>query len=254
MSESNSASNTASAPARADYGLDAPGVIRTMLLIGLVAIAIGVAASMYGWGSPVQPHPAVGGTLQWMGSALLLGSLLMYLSSRWGKLRARDRLLDRMALTGTETVLDVGCGHGLLLIGAARRLPRGRAIGVDLWSQIDQKSNSSAATMANAGAEGVAERVEVRDGDMRALPLEDASIDVVVSSLAIHNVTGNDERRRAIQEIVRVLKPGGRVGILDIAHVKTYANDLRDAGMREVTMHGFTPWIYPPTRVLTAVK
>lgn len=245
--------NTATPP-HADYGLDAPGVIRILLLAGLAAVAVGIAASIHGWGSPVQRRPAIGGTLQWTGSALIMGSILMYLSSRWGKLRARDRMLDRLALTGTETILDVGCGHGLMLIGAAKRLPRGKAIGVDLWSQIDQKSNSSSATMANARAEGIADRVEVRDGDMRALPLADASIDVVVSSLAIHNVKGDDNRRKAIEEIVRVLKPGGRVGILDIAHVKHYANDLRDAGMRDVTMHGFTPWIYPPTRVLTAVK
>jgi ubiquinone/menaquinone biosynthesis C-methylase UbiE len=202
----------------------------------------------------VIQHVAIVPTLLWLGWGLVVGSLLMVASSRWGKLRARDRLLDQMALTGTETVLDVGCGHGLLLIGAAERLPRGRAIGVDLWSQVDQKSNSSAATMANARIEGVADRVDVRDGDMRALPLDDASVDVVVSCLAIHNVKGDEDRRKAIREIVRVLKPDGRVGIIDIAHVKTYAKDLRDAGMSEVMLRGFTPWIYPPTRVLTAVK
>ncbi len=147
-----------------------------------------------------------------------------------------------MKLTARETVLDVGCGHGLMLIGAARRVSRGRAIGVDLWSQKDQKDNSPAATLRNARAQGVARRTEVLDGDMRALPLEDASVDVVLSSLAIHNVTGRDERRKAISEIVRVLKPGGRVGIMDIAHVGEYASDFREAGMSSVATHGITPW------------
>jgi ubiquinone/menaquinone biosynthesis C-methylase UbiE len=197
---------------------------------------------------------AIGSILLWIGWALLVGAGLMMASSRWGKLRARDRLLDRLAFNGAETVLDVGCGHGLLLIGAAKRVPRGRAIGVDLWSQVDQKSNSAAATLANARVEGVEDRVEVRDGDMRALPLDDSSVDVVVSSLAIHNVTGDAERHKAIREMVRVLKPGGRVGILDIAHVGDYAKEFRAAGMSEVELHGITPWIYPPARVLTAVK
>jgi arsenite methyltransferase len=238
----------------ADYGLDAPGVIRTMSVCGIAAIVVALVLGHLVSGDTILAHVAIVPTLLWMGWALIAGSLLMIASSRWGKLRARDRLLDRMALTGTETVLDVGCGHGLLLIGAAKRVPRGKAIGVDLWSQVDQKNNSSAATMANARVEGVADRVEVRDGDMRALPLDDASVDVVVSCLAIHNVKGDDERRNAIQEIVRVLKPGGRVGIIDIAHVKTYAKDLRAAGMSDVKLRGFTPWIYPPTRILTAVK
>jgi arsenite methyltransferase len=236
-----------------DYGLDAQGVIRVMLICGIIAIVLAVTTDHVLPDGAVS-HIAIGPTLLWTGWALVVGAGLMVASSRWGKLRARDQLLDRLAFTGNETVLDVGCGHGLMLIGAALRVPQGRAIGVDLWSQVDQKSNSSAATLANARAAGVADRVEVRDGDMRALPLEDASVDVVVSSLAIHNVTGDTERRKAILEIVRVLRPGGRVGILDIAHVRTYAKDFRDAGMRDVKLHGFTLWIYPPTRVLTAVK
>lgn len=238
----------------ADYGLDAPGVIRVMSICGIILVVLGVVAGRYGFTTPALRHIAVAPTLLWIGWALLIGSGLMIASSRWGKLRARDQLLDRLSIQPADTVLDVGCGHGLLLIGAAKRVPRGRAIGVDLWSQVDQKSNSAAATLANARAEGVEDRVEVRDGDMRALPLEDSSVDVVVASLSIHNITGDAERARAIREIVRVLKPGGRVGIIDIAHVGSYAKELRAAGMREVELHGISPWIYPPARVLTALK
>ena len=240
-------------PSHVDYGLDAPGVIRVMLICGIVGVVVGIVAGRLAF-APALRQVAIGSILLWIGWALLVGAGLMMASSRWGKLRARDRLLDRLAFNGAETVLDVGCGHGLLLIGAAKRVPRGCAIGVDLWSQVDQKSNSAAATLANARAERVEDRVEVRDADMRALPLDDSSVDVVVSSLAIHNVTGDAERRKAIREMVRVLKPGGRVGILDIAHVGDYAKEFRAAGMSVVELHGITPWIYPPARVLTAIK
>src|SRR5262249_37091118 len=150
----------------------------------------------------------------WVGVWFLLTSAVMLWSSRSGKLVARDKLLDGLGLHGDETVLDVGCGHGLLLIGAAKRLPNGRAIGVDIWSQVDQGKNSKAATLANAAAEGVSDRVEVLDGDMRALPLPVASVDVVVASLAIHNIREREGRRQAIDEIARVLKPGGRVALM----------------------------------------
>ena len=236
---------------RADYGLDAPGVVRTMALL---------AAGLIGGGLLLRALAAAGSagsrfgiTMLWPGASFAVTALLMLASSRFGKLRARDRLLERLALRGDETVLDVGCGHGLLLLGAARRLPRGHAIGVDLWSQTDQHANSADATLANARAEGVADRVSVRDGDMRHLPLEDASIDVVLSSLAIHNVSSSGGRAEAIREIVRVLRPGGRAGILDIAHVSDYARELGSAGFT-IERSGFTPWIFPPTRELVARK
>ena len=132
--------------------------------------------------------------------------------------------------------------------------PTGRAIGVDIWSQRDQGENSAAATLANAAAEGVADRVDVREGDIRELPFPDASFDAIVSNLVIHNISGRDQRRRAINEFVRVLRPGGQIGIMDLGHVGQYADDLRAAGMSEVTTHGITPWIFPPTRILTARK
>lgn len=179
--------------------------------------------------------------------------MLMIVSSRFGKLRARDRLLDALALRGNETVLDVGCGHGLMLIGAAHRLPKGRTIGIDLWSQVDQHANSPDATRANADAEGVADRVTIQDGDMRKLPFDDASIDAVVSSLAIHNVPSAAEREQAIQEIARVIRPGGSVGILDIAHVSDYARVLEKSGWK-IERLGVTPWVFPPTRELVARK
>jgi arsenite methyltransferase len=237
-------------PAGADYGLDAPRAVRGMFIVGTLCLIVAVALRR---GTPPGYHD-LGVSLTWSGGYFVFFGALMYLSSRFGKLRARDALLDRLHLDPAATVLDAGCGHGLLLIGAAHRVPDGRAVGVDIWSQRDQGSNSAAATLANAAAEGVVDQVEVRDGDIRELPFPDASFDAIVSNLVIHNISGREQRRRAIREFVRVLRPGGQIGIMDLGHVGQYADDLRAAGMSEVSTHGITPWIFPPTRILTARK
>src|SRR5262249_52487996 len=104
------------------------------------------------------------------------------------------------------------------LLGAAKRLSTGRATGIDLWQGEDLAGNSPDATRANAEAEGVADRVEVRTGDARQLPFADASFDVVVSSAALHHIYTAGGRQEAVREIARVLKPGDRVLISDIRH------------------------------------
>ena len=97
--------------------------------------------------------------------------------SKFGKVRERERLLDLLTWKGGERVLDVGCGRGLLLIGAAKRLTTGTAAGIDLWQQEDLSDNRPEATLENARLEGVANRVEVHTADMRELPFPDGSFD-----------------------------------------------------------------------------
>ena len=96
--------------------------------------------------------------------------------------------------------MDIGCGRGLMLIGAAKRLTTGKAVGIDLWKAEDQSNNKPDETIKNARLEGVADRIEVQTSDMRSLGFGDASFDVVVSHWAVHNVS---ERRIARSPSVR---------------------------------------------------
>lgn len=192
-------------------------------------------------------------------SAGIAGNTLLYMyATRSGKFVVWERVLRDLRLVGDETVLDLGCGRGAVLLAAAKRLPRGRAIGVDLW-QADQTDNSQQATLANAVAEGVADRIEVHTADMTALPLADDSVDVIVSNLAIHNIGGHAGRRQALDEAVRVLRPGGRLAIADLWETRQHAERLRELGWRNVRRQnlGWRMWYGGPwfsTRLVTATK
>ncbi|HKW02321.1 MAG TPA: methyltransferase domain-containing protein [Vicinamibacterales bacterium] len=105
------------------------------------------------------------------------------------------------------TVLDIGCGAGMDLLIAARRAgPKGRAIGVDMTEAMRERASQGAAACGLAN-------VDILDGDATALPVADRSVDVVISNGVLNLVP---EKGRAIAEIARVLKPGGRVQIADI--------------------------------------
>jgi len=239
---------------KADYGVDAPSVIRNLALAGITSIAAGLGLNA--WLSS-NTHWLAVVFLVWgsvAGLSMLLTSALMLWGSKVGKLRERERLLDSLELRGDEIVLDVGCGRGLLLNGAARRLPRGKAIGVDLWRSEDESDNRIGATLSNAEAEGVRERVDVRTGDMRELPLPDSSVDIVVSSLAIHNIGDEGGRVQAVREVARVLKPGGRVALLDFQCTDEYARTLADLGWRDVQRSPNRFGMFPPVRVVTGTK
>lgn len=239
-------------PRRGEYGIDAPYVPALMALGALPLLLGGLRHAL---------HADLAGALS-MG---LSGAFLAFCAgsyvytTRVGKFAVWDALLASLSLRGTERVLDVGCGRGAVLLLAAQRLTTGAAVGIDLWQTLDQSGNGADATRANAVAEGVLERVELHTGDMRALPFADDSFDVVVSSLAIHNVPDAQGRAEAVQQIARVVRPGGRVLLADFKHVRDYADTLRAAGLVEVREEGLGlrfwyggPWA--ATRLVRAQK
>jgi SAM-dependent methyltransferase len=180
-------------------------------------------------------------------------------ASRRGKFVVWAELLDQLRLRGDERILDLGCGRGAVLLLAARHLTTGQAVGVDLWRRQDQSGNAAEATRRNALAEGVADRVELHTADMTALPFEADSFGVVVSNVAMHNVRSLAGREKAVEEAVRVLRPGGRLLIADLWATRQYAMHLAKVGMADIGRRGLGwrmwwsgPWL--PTRLVTATK
>jgi arsenite methyltransferase len=221
---------------RPQYGIDAPGLLRLFTVAGVSALVIcliSLRLPVFG-----EPLGIIIAALSGVAATYLLGmGCLMIYYSKIEKLKDREKLLDLIQWSGDEQVLDVGCGRGLMLVGAAKRLTSGKAIGVDLWQQQDQANNNSAATLENAAIEEVTERIEVKTADMRQLPFPDSFFDVIVSSWAVHNLEAESDRHQALDEIMRVLKPNGSVVLADIVNQAEYAEYFDRQGMAKVLRH-----------------
>jgi arsenite methyltransferase len=210
-----------------EYGYDAP---YALVIFACLSAAAAVAAAFAGRAGDTRL------TVQMSAyTAFFLGNTLSFFyTTRRGKFIEWERILDKLTLRGDERVLDIGCGRGAVLTAVARRLQSGRAVGIDIWRAVDQSGNAKAVTERNVALEGVADRVEIETGDMRELPFPDASFDVVVSSLAIHNIRANADRQKAVAEAYRVLKPGGRLVVADIRATRLYESTLRSLGAATV--------------------
>jgi arsenite methyltransferase len=242
-------------PASPDYGVDEPHVQRQWLIRGIVVFALG--AGFYFMNTQNNPRggAALFIALGVLGAAFAAVSGIMYWSSRKGKLRVRDEMLDAIPWRGDEKVLDIGCGRGLMLIGAAKRI-RGasKAVGIDLWRPEDLSGNSQEAVTANARAEGVFDRIKIDTGDARKLPYQPNTFDVVLASLALHNIQGDDERRRAVEEIWRVAKPGGHIAIFDFISTRHYRGIFEKLGAEVVAQSKWMMLWARPCRWFVARK
>lgn len=127
--------------------------------------------------------------------------------------------LEIAPIASGNTVVDVGCGAGMDLLLAARRVgPAGRAIGVDMTDAMRERARAAVAEMGLS-------QVEIRAGDAQALPVEDGTVDVVISNGVINLTT---DKAEAFSEVFRVLRPGGRLQLADITVSAELSEDVRN--------------------------
>lgn len=229
---------------RARYGLDAPNGLIALALPGFAALTAAAVSLTLGWATelliPVVALFCIDMTVV---------GLYLY-TSRRGKHRVWAEVLESVPWQGDERGLDLGCGRGAVLIALARRLPRGHVTGVDIWDRVDQSGNAKSATERNVTLEGVADHVTIETADVRDLPFPAEDFDVVTSSLVLHNLPTTADRHQALENALRVLRPGGRFFLLDIRNIDEYKQLLHRSGAENVAVRDFglraafgAPWL-----------
>jgi SAM-dependent methyltransferase len=245
----------ASSSTRPNYGIDAPAVMRNFFLAGGACLLIAIFAPRFIHLGPISLDSR---SFYWPAGFLIAEGFLFLLYVKIGKFRHRDFMLGLHTWRGDENVLDVGCGRGLLLAGAAKRIAAlsgaGHATGIDVWSNVDMGGNSAAATQHNLDLEGVSSLCTLMSQPAQHMPFPDATFDVIVSNLCLHNIYDAPARRQALQQIVRVLQPGGIALISDYKRTGEYADEFRKAGLIVEKKHGSLITTFPPLTVIIARK
>jgi arsenite methyltransferase len=236
---------------RPDYGIDAPNVIRNLLLGGAACIVVALAVPRL---TIAHVTFLLNPGLFYSAFFMIAPAVLMLIYAKAGKFRQRDRMLAKVQWTGGENVLDVGAGRGLLLIGAAKRLREGKAVGIDIWNAEDLSGNGPQALVKNIEIEKVGARTAVKSEDARKMSFDDASFDVVLSNLCLHNIYDAAGRVQACREIARVLKPGAVAVISDFKHTREYAKAFAASGLSVEMCPLDWTGTFPPLRIIVARK
>ncbi|HXW95768.1 MAG TPA: class I SAM-dependent methyltransferase [Nitrososphaerales archaeon] len=236
------------------YGIDDPRTVAELLIAGILAVAVGIIISAYTASSSPKTADAalIGGT--GVGFLIFVVVAALYWSSRLGKPREMAKLVLSIPWGGEEVVLDLGCGRGLATVMAAKKLQTGYAVGVDMYHKSRVSGNDPRSVLANAARENVGPRVVAVKGSPVQLPFSDGSFDVIISGVAVHSLAPRRHRDVLFSEMVRVLKDGGRVGILDAGNGNEYSALLQRTGMRDIQMHRLRFSSFPPFHVVIARK
>jgi SAM-dependent methyltransferase len=239
---------------KAGYGIDEPRSIIVLLVAGGLSVLMGFVVFINA--ASINPDivrlalivgPAVG-------FLLFAVAVALYDSSRRGRITETRKIVSGVPWGGDEVVLDLGCGRGLGMVFASRRLDGGYSVGVDLWRRSHLSGNDPKSIWANASIEGVEERVYPVKADPSHLPFAESSFDVILSATSLHRLVRRKERQAAFGEMARVLKYGGRIGIVDTDNGGVYASLLRSQGMTDVVLRRLRFSSFPPFHIVSARK
>jgi arsenite methyltransferase len=224
-----------------NYGFDAPAIMRNLILFGIVVPIIGFLMPFFSDNTFVKYGSFL---VIAVGIVFLILGTSMYVYGIKGKYKMRNFMLNKINWRGNETVLDVGTGRGVYMIGAAKHLTTGKSIGIDIWRAEDLSGNNVENALKNAALENVLDKVEIKNEDARKLSFADNTFDVVLSMYCIHNIDDKAEQEKACVEIARVLKPNGTALIGEFIPTHDYAKYFEKAGLKVVSSKNYITTAY----------
>jgi len=137
-----------------------------------------------------------------------------------------NTVLERLDWNGQGCALDIGCGNGALTIRLAKKYPNAKVVGIDQWGK--QWEYAKATCERNADIEGVSSQTTFQQASAASLPFPSESFDVVVSNLTFHEVRDVHDKRRLVQEALRVLRKGGVFSIQDLFQIRQAFGDVNE--------------------------
>jgi ubiquinone/menaquinone biosynthesis C-methylase UbiE len=197
-----------------DYGYVAWRYFAWMAVVGIIGLLLLVMGSLILLDFSLILE-IMGATLALVGFWIAASYLLLYPGLFRGR-SDRDFLSEVISssLAGNEEVLDIGSGTGRVGIQFAKRVRKGRVVGIDIYEGVS--GNSPVQAAQNAVIEGVGDRVTFQYGNVLDLPFADNSFDVVSMGSVLHELHSEEDKLKALKEIMRVLRPGGHLVIFEL--------------------------------------
>lgn len=223
-----------------EYGNWVPSKLLFLLWVLTAVMAVLLAANLIWWHKAVLTVLFLIGFAVLLVYAILMQQLHHCFSFTGGKLmeKIHEYLLAKLTWDGNGTILDIGCGSGALIIRAAKKFPKAKAVGMDYWGATWDYAQKQC--QENARLEGVSS-VKFVKGDAAHMDFPDNSMDAAISNFVFHEVRSVSDKRALVREALRVVKPGGSFAFHDLfdsrrlyGSMDEFIQELRDAGISEI--------------------